>query len=238
MKTAIVAGGGSGIGRGCALQLAARGYEVTVVGRTEAKLAETVAQIVQAGGTARAFVADVRDWDRLGELHAQVADRGLDTLVNSAGGQFVKPAAEISPNGWRAVVGTNLDGAFFLCRQLYPALRKARGAVVHIVSDIWRRPVDGMAHSSAARAGVVNLTQALAREWARDGIRVNAVAPGFTETEAVHRYPEFPKMVQKVPLGARAGTVGEVVDAILFLAQSQYITGEFLTVDGGMHLIV
>ncbi|HYD47721.1 MAG TPA: SDR family oxidoreductase, partial [Terriglobales bacterium] len=144
------------------------------------------------------------------------------------------PAAELSRNGWQAVVETNLNGSFFLCRQLYGALRKQRGAIVLIVANLWQRAAEQLAHSGAARAGVVNLARNLALEWAADGIRVNALSPGLTDTPALHE--RYEPMLDRVPL-ARKGTVEEMVDATLFLARSSYITGEVLTVDGGLHLV-
>jgi citronellol/citronellal dehydrogenase len=232
-RIAVVAGGGSGIGRGCALRLASEGYRLILVGRSEEKLASTVSEVEAAGGSASAFQADVRDWDRLGELAASVEAQGIDLLVNSAGGQFAKPAAELSRNGWKAVVETNLDGSFFLCRQLHGALRKRSGSIVLVVANIWQRPAALLAHSGAARAGIVNLARNLALEWAADGIRVNAVSPGLTDTPALDK--RYGPVLEKVPL-ARMGTVDEVVDAILFMARAAYVTGEVLTVDGGLHL--
>jgi NAD(P)-dependent dehydrogenase (short-subunit alcohol dehydrogenase family) len=232
--TAVVAGGGSGIGLGCALALGRAGYHLTLVGRTPEKLDAAVAEIAGAGGSAEAFPADVRDFDRMGELGARLAPDGLDLLINSAGGQFNAPSAEITANGWKAVVELNLSGAFFLSRQLYPALRLRRGAVVNVVANLWRRPSPGLAHSAAARAGVVSLTTTLALEWAKDGIRVNAVSPGLTDTPAL--LDRYQGLVETVPLG-RIGQVEEVVDAILFMAKAPYITGEVLTIDGGLHLV-
>ena len=233
-RTAIVAGGGSGIGKGCALRLAREGYHIIVVGRTEAKLDATVKAIADDGGSAESFVADVRDWDRLGELQAHVAERGVDVLINCAGGQFQKPAAELTRNGWQAVVDVNLSGSFFLCRQLLPALRNNKGAIVLVVANLWQRGAATMAHSGAARAGVVNLMRSLALEWAGDGIRVNAVSPGLTDTTGL--LPKFATLADTVPL-KRIGTVDEVVDAILFMAHAPYITGEVLTIDGGLQLV-
>ena len=112
---AIIAGGGSGIGRGCALRLARLGYHIIVVGRTESKLAATVEEIIREGGSAAAFAADVRDWERVSALQALVAEQGLDLLINSAGGQFPAPAAELSQNGRRAVIETNLTGSMAGC---------------------------------------------------------------------------------------------------------------------------
>jgi citronellol/citronellal dehydrogenase len=231
--TAVIAGGGSGIGRGCALRLAGMGYHVVLIGRDASKLDKTVAEVSAIGGSATAFPADVRDFDRLGELQALVGETGVDLLINCAGGQFAAPSAELTQNGWQSVVDVNLSGSFFLCRQLQPSLRKRSGAIVLIVANMWRRPAPNLAHSAAARAGVVNLMNTLALEWAPDGIRVNAVAPGLTDTPAL--LDQYRALAGKVPL-KRIGTVDEVVDAILFMGRSSYITGEVLSIDGGLHL--
>jgi NAD(P)-dependent dehydrogenase (short-subunit alcohol dehydrogenase family) len=230
---AVIAGGGSGIGRGCALRLASMGYEIVLVGRSADKLERTAAEIRTANGKVRTFAADVRDWDRLGELQRSLLDTGVDLLINSAGGQFAQPSKELSRDGWQSVVDINLSGSFFLCRQLYPVLRMRRGAIVLIVANLWRKPAPTLAHSAAARAGVVNLMSTLALEWAGDGIRVNAVAPGLTDTPAL--LDQYRALVDRVPL-KRIGTVDEVVDAILFMGRSPYITGEVLSIDGGLHL--
>lgn len=230
---AVIAGGGSGIGRGCALRLANEGYHVVLVGRDAAKIDNTAKEITDAGGSALAFQADVRDWDRLGELQTLLGNRGIDLLINSAGGQFAKPSAELSRDGWQSVVDINLSGSFFLCRQLQPSLIKRHGGIVLIVANMWRKPAPSLAHSAAARAGVVNLMNTLALEWAPNGIRVNAVAPGLTDTPAL--LPQYRALADKVPL-KRIGTVEEVVDAILFMGRNPYITGEVLSIDGGLHL--
>ncbi len=232
-RIAVVAGSGSGIGQGCALRLAGEGWHVVLVGRDATRLEDTAARIAAAGSSAECFPGDVRDWERMGELGALVSDSGIDLLVNSAGGQFAAHAAELSRNGWQAVVDTNLNGAFFLARHLYPALVKRRGAIVMVVANLWQKGAATMAHSGAARAGVVNLVRTLAVEWAGQGIRVNAVSPGYTDTPAL--LDSYRRLVPTVPLG-RIGTVEEVVDAILYLAGAAYVTGDVLTIDGGLHL--
>jgi citronellol/citronellal dehydrogenase len=115
-----------------------------------------------------------------------------------------------------------------------PALRRRRGAVVTLVANLWQRGAAGMAHSGAARAGVVNLTRSLAIEWAADGIRLNAVSPGLTETPAL--LERYHSVVNNVPLG-RMGSIDEVVDAVMYMAHAQYVTGEVLTIDGGLQLV-
>lgn len=236
--TAVVTGGGSGIGAACAARLAGAGNMVVLVGRRPDPLEEVAGAIVAAGGVAHAFPADIRDWDRLGELREAItgwSDR-VDVLVNAAGGQFPAPAAELTPSAWGAVVDTNLTGTFFVCRQLFPLLSRRGGAIVNVVASVWQRPFPGMAHSGAARAGVVNLTRTLALEWAARGIRVNALSPGFTDTPAFRsQVGDLAGPAGRVPL-RRVATPEEVADAAMFLARSTYTTGEVLTVDGGFQL--
>ncbi len=232
-RVAVVAGGGSGIGRGCALRLAQMGYRTILVGRNSDKLAAVEAEITAAGGAAECFPADVQDWDRVAELGSTLEASGLDLLVNSAGGQTAQPSAEMSRENWENVVGLNLSGSFCLYRHLYSALRQRKGAVVTVVANMWQMPAPGLAHSAAARAGVVNLTRTLAKEWGPDRIRLNAVAPGLTDSGAL--LPQYKAMADRVPLG-RIGEVDDVVDAIVFLAHASYITGEVLSVDGGIRL--
>jgi citronellol/citronellal dehydrogenase len=236
--TAVVTGGGSGIGAACAARLAEAGHMVVLVGRRPGPLEGVAGTIVAAGGAAQAFPADIRDWDRLGELREAIAGWSgrVDVLVNAAGGQFHAPAKDLTPSAWRAVVDTNLTGTFFVCRQLFPLLARRGGAIVNVVASVWQRPFPGMAHSGAARAGVVNLTRTLALEWAPDGIRVNALSPGFTDTPAFRsQVGALGRLAARVPLG-RVASAEEVADAAMFLARSTYTTGEVLTVDGGYQL--
>ncbi|HEY6697857.1 MAG TPA: SDR family oxidoreductase [Acidimicrobiales bacterium] len=236
--TAVVTGGGSGIGSACAARLAEAGNMVVLVGRRPEPLEEVADTIATGGGVAHAFPADIRDWDRLGELRDAItgwSDR-VDVLVNAAGGQFHAPAEQLTPNAWRAVVDTNLTGTFFVCRQLFPLLSRRGGAIVNVVASVWQRPFPGMAHSGAARAGVVNLSRTLALEWARHGIRVNALSPGFTDTPAFRaQVGDLSGPAARVPL-RRVASAGEVADAAMFLVRSAYTTGEVLTVDGGFML--
>jgi NAD(P)-dependent dehydrogenase (short-subunit alcohol dehydrogenase family) len=237
--TAVVTGGGSGIGAACAVRLAEGGHMVVLVGRRPEPLKEVADPITAEGGVAHAFAADIRDWDRLGELHDALVgwSNRVDVVVNAAGGQFALPAEQMTPSAWRAVVDTNLTGTFHVCRRLFPLLSSHGGAIVNVVASVWQRPFASMAHSGAARAGVVSLTRTLALEWASHGIRVNALSPGFTDTPAFRaQVGDLSGPAARVPLH-RVATAEEIADAAMFLVRSTYTTGEVLTVDGGLQLL-
>lgn len=239
---AVVTGGGGGIGSATARRLAAAGHDVVVVGRNAGPLQRVAGELSHDGTRAVAFPADVRDWDRLGELAAMVeADLGrCDVLVNSAGGQFHAPAADITPRGWAAVIETNLTGTFFACRRFFPLLQRSdRAAIVNVVANVWQRAAPRIAHSGAARAGVVNLTRTLALEWAEHGIRVNCVSPGVTDTPGLRsHYSDLSSRVARVPL-RRAASADEVAALICTLCgpDAGYVTGDVLVVDGGLQLV-
>jgi NAD(P)-dependent dehydrogenase (short-subunit alcohol dehydrogenase family) len=238
-RTAVVTGGGSGIGLAIARALAAAGHEVVLVGRRLKPLEEVAGEINAAGGAAVSFAGDVRDGRRLEALRDALQERAsrLDVVDNAAGGQFHAAAETITDNGWRAVVETNLTGTFLVCRTLFPLLRAGGGgAVVNLVANVWERAAPRMAHSGAARAGVVSLTRTLAIEWARHGIRVNALSPGLTDTPGLRaNVGDLDRLAGTVPMG-RVATAEEIADAALFLLRSTYTTGEVLTVDGGLRL--
>jgi citronellol/citronellal dehydrogenase len=166
----------------------------------------------------------------------------VDGLVNNAGGQFISPAEAITPRGWHAVVETNLTGAFLMSRAALGAgMREHGGAIVNIVAEMWRG-FPGMAHSGAARAGVVNLTQSLALEWAVYGIRVNAIAPGIIDSSGLQTYPpavqeQVAGIAAETP-SLRLGTESEIGSAITFLLSpaAAYISGATLKVDGASSL--
>ena len=239
-QTIIVTGGGTGIGRAIAHELASLGAHVVVAARKEENLVRVREEITAAGGSAAHYLCNIRDEAQVIALFAQVlAERGrIDGVVNNGGGQFLSPAEHISRNGWHAVVETNLNGTFWMCREAFNQwMGEHGGAIVNIVSDMWRG-FPGMAHSGAARAGVVNLTQTLAVEWAKAGVRVNAVAPGLIRSSGLMNYgdamqPIIEQMVQHQPT-KRMGSEGEVAAAVVFLLSpaAAYISGDTLRVDG------
>jgi len=240
-RTIVVTGGGSGIGRCTAHELAALGARVLLVGRDAAKLDAVRTEIARAGGAAHGYSCNIRSEEAVRELVAQaVAAHGpLHGLVNNAGGQFPAPLREISQKGWEAVVQTNLTGGFLLAREcLNQSMAEHGGAIVNIVADMFGS-MPNMGHSGAARAGMVSLTETAAFEWAQYGVRVNAVAPGYIASSGMDQYPPemrdtiraFPRTV---PLH-RFGTESEVAAAITFLLSdaAAFITGTTLRVDGG-----
>ncbi len=243
-ETALVTGGGTGIGRCIAHELASLGARVIVAGRRPEPLAKVVTEITDDGGQSVAWPLNIRDEDavaqRITELWA--AHGPIRLLVNNAGGQFASPAAAIKPKGWRAVIDTNLNGTWFVSQAVYHAgMSRAGGSIVNIVADMWNG-FPGMAHTGAARAAVVNLTQTLAIEWAPAGVRVNAVAPGFILSSGLANYPApvaaMARSIFTRNPSARPGTESEVSAAVAFLLSrgAAYITGATLRVDGASSL--
>jgi citronellol/citronellal dehydrogenase len=240
----VVTGGGSGIGRCTAHELAALGAHVTLVGRKPDKLERVAAEIHEDGGTADFDALDIREEARVVEVvGAIVARHGrIHGLVNNAGGQFPAPLAMINQKGFETVVRTNLVGGFLMAREVFTqSMRDHGGSIVNIVADMWRG-MPGMGHSGAARAGMVNLTQTAAIEWAPAGVRVNAVAPGWVASAGLDTYTGpakslIPTLRSAVPL-KRMATEAEVSAAICFLMSeaAAFITGETLKVDGAAPL--
>jgi NAD(P)-dependent dehydrogenase (short-subunit alcohol dehydrogenase family) len=243
-RIALVTGGGSGLGRAMALELARLGAKVAVVGRRREPLEGTIASLP---GEGFAVQADVRDPDAVAAAFdaAEEALGPVTTLVNNAAGNFLVQAEDLSPNGWRAVVGIVLDGTFHCSRELGRRVAGRGGdnaQIVNIVATYAWTGGPGTVHSAAAKAGVVNLTRTLAVEWARHGVRVNAIAPGPIETEET-RSRLWPtekmreQLLRRIPLG-RFGTEEEIAHACAYLVSdfAAYITGDVLTVDGGAWL--
>jgi len=239
-RTVVVTGGGSGIGRCTAHELAALGAHVVLVGRKADKLKAVQAEIAQDGGQASWQACDIRQEAAVQAMvRAIVLDRGgIDALVNNAGGQYMTPLENIGAKGWQAVIDTNLTGGFLVARECYTqCMARSGGAIVNIVADIWGS-MPGMGHSGAARAGMVSFTETAAVEWAASGVRVNAVAPGYIASSGMDHYPPeagdmLRAMRQTVPAG-RFGTEAEVSAAIVFLLSpaASFISGSVLRVDG------
>jgi citronellol/citronellal dehydrogenase len=244
-RVAIVTGGGTGIGRCIAHELAGLGAVVALLGRRSEPLERTAGEIAQDGGTASWHPCDVRDEDRVRAVVGSVlAEHGrLDALVNNAGGQFSAPLADISQKGFETVVRTNLVGGFLVARECFrQAMADAGGAIVNITAD-WRNGFPLMGHAAAARAGMASLTETLAIEWAANGVRVNAVAPGFVASSGYDTYDgePFDAKIAELPaltVARRHGTESEVSAAVVFLLSeaAAYITGVELLVGGGVNL--
>lgn len=240
-QTIIVTGGGSGIGRCTAHELAALGAHVALIGRKQDKLDTVLAEITEDGGDASAYACDIREEDKVAATVRDIVKlRGqIHGLVNNAGGQFPSPLASINQKGWETVVRTNLTGGFLMAREAYnQSMSKNGGAIVNIVADMWGG-MPGMGHSGAARSGMVNFTQTASVEWGTSGVRVNAVAPGWIASSGMDTYPEQMKqwirgLADAVPL-KRIGTEAEVSAAICFLLSpgAAFISGDTLRIDGG-----
>ena len=239
-KVVLVTGGGSGIGRCVAHELAALGAHVVLIGRNLDKLFDVAAEIAADGGRASFHSCDIRDEEAVqNTVQAVSAVHGrIDALVNNAGGQYISPLEAISGKGWDAVLATNLSGGFLMARECFlQSMREHGGAIVNMVADIWGS-MPNMGHSGAARAGMVSLTETAALEWARHGVRVNAVAPGYIASSGMDQYPPeagtmLREMRKTVPLG-RFGTEAETSGAVVFLLSpaASFITGAVLRVDG------
>jgi len=236
----IVTGGGSGIGRCCAHELASLGAHVVLVGRKAEKLQAVQAEIDQDGGRASHAVCDIRSEDAVRATVAGVlaAQGRIDGLVNNAGGQYIAPLSGISAKGWGAVLDTNLTGGFLMSRECFnQAMQGAGGAIVNIVADMWGS-MPNMGHSGAARAGMVSFTETAALEWAAHGVRVNAVAPGYIASSGMDHYPpEAGEMLRAMPRtvpAGRFGTEAETSAAVVFLLSpaAAFVSGEVLRVDG------
>ncbi|WP_281783894.1 SDR family oxidoreductase [Sinimarinibacterium flocculans] len=244
-QTLVVTGGGSGIGRCTAHELAALGAHVVVTGRKQEKLDAVLAEIREDGGEASSYAFDIRDEEAVSANIAQIVkDRGrIHGLVNNAGGQYPMPLAMISKKGWDAVVANNLTGGFLVARETYKQCMKQHGgAIVNMIADMWGG-MPGMGHSGAARAGMLNFTETAAIEWGVSGVRVNAVAPGFVASSGMDHYdPAFakeviPKLSGLAPL-KRMAEEAEVSSAIVFLLceAAAFVTGTCIKIDGGASL--
>jgi 2,4-dienoyl-CoA reductase [(3E)-enoyl-CoA-producing], peroxisomal len=245
-RTALITGGGTGIGLEIATTYARLGAAVMLVGRNEERLREAAKTITAAGGVAEACRADVRNYEDVQAAIESTAARfgGLDILINNAAGNFVCPTAELSPRGWKTVIDIDLNGTFHGCHAAYPYLKKSPhgGVIISIVTMLGVSGWPGAAHCAAAKAGILSLSRTLAVEWGPDKIRVNTISPGpIGDTEGVRRmYIETGRgelEAKKTALG-RFGRKEEIANAAVYLASdlAGYVTGENLIVDGGRWL--
>lgn len=241
-QVVLVSGGAGGIGRAAAWLFARLGAHVVIAGRSEAKLAAVVSSMEARGLKASAHAVDVRDPEAVGGLFERVWSQNgrLDILVNSAGGQFPQAAIDFSVKGWNAVVNTNLNGTWFMMQAAAQRWRDAKqpGSIVNIVV-VTTHGLYGVAHTIAARAGVIGLSRSVAVEWAPLGIRINCIAPGAIETEGWKVYtPEARAAYPRSNPMMRAGSAWDIAEACVYLGgpASKFVTGELLTVDGGGQL--
>jgi 3-oxoacyl-[acyl-carrier protein] reductase len=241
-KVAIVTGGTAGIGRAIACKLAEAGAKVVIFGRNEERGAEVVAEIKGAEGSKQAaFVkVDVADFEQVQQAIAKVfeTDGQVDVLVNNAGITRDNLLMRLSEEHWDEVIDVNLKSAFNTCKAVVRPMMKARcGKIINISSVVGLTGNPGQAHYAASKAGLIGFSKSLARELASRGITVNCVAPGFIETKMTDAIPDKHKeaLLGAIPLG-RLGQPEEIANAVLFFAdeKASYITGQVLTVDGGM----
>jgi NAD(P)-dependent dehydrogenase (short-subunit alcohol dehydrogenase family) len=241
-RVALVTGSGSGLGRGIAARFAEAGATVAVHYHTSAAGAEAlVARIAAAGGRAVALQADLTRADEVARLVAAVGERcgRLDILVNNAGSYPAVGALEMTPEQWDGVIAANLRGTFLMAQAAARRMvaQGTGGAIVNITSIEAENPAPGHSHYNAAKAGVLQLTRALAAELGAHAIRVNAVAPGLIWAEGIEAdWPDGVARWQRTAPLARLGRPEDVADACLFLASpaARWITGASLTVDGGV----
>ncbi len=238
-QVALVSGGGRGIGKAIAVQLARLGAKVAICGRNAERLEATAKLIATLGGEALPCPMSIRDPDAISGMMDAVFQRfgKLDILVNNAGGQFPQAAIDFSVKGWNAVIDTNLNGTWYMMQAAAQRWRDAGagGSIVNIVTVVWRG-MPGVAHTCAARAGVIYLSKTVAIEWAPLNIRVNCVAPGAIATEGMDVYPESARRaLPNSNLLRRFGHVRDIADAVCYLAgpSGSFMTGEVVVVDGG-----
>ena len=238
-QVVLVTGGGRGIGKAIAVQFARLGAKLAITGRNEERLAKSKALIESVGGEAIAIPMSIRDPELCQRTVADVMARygRIDHLINNAGGQFPQAAIDFKPKGWNAVIDTNLNGTWYMMQAVakHWHATKQPGSIVTIVAVVGRG-MPGMAHTAAARAGVIALSKTVATEWAPYGIRVNCVAPGIIESDGMYNYDAA--TVARYPgMNAmrRMGTVRDVADAVCYLAgpSGAFITGDVVTIDGG-----
>lgn len=241
-QVVVVTGAGSGFGLAIACLFARLGADLAISGRNEQRLSKAKTFLEGFGGRVHSQIFNIRDHEAcaafIGETWREYGR--LDVLVNNAGGQFPQAAIDFKPKGWTAVIDNNLNGTWFMmqaaARQWVE--QKAHGNIINIAADVWRG-MPGIAHTAAARAGVIYAAKSVAVEWAPYGIRVNCIAPGCLETSGFAHYPpEGAKTYLEANPMRRTGDAWDVAEACAYLgaASGKFITGEVLTIDGGQQL--
>src|SRR4051794_28508361 len=241
-RTALVTGASRGIGKACALALAKSGYRVAVAARSLDNLQDTESQVKNAGTEAYAVAMDVSDSSAIKAGFEKAAREfgRIDILINNAGITKDGLAVRMKEQDWQTVLQTNLSGAFFAIQQVLPAMMRERwGRVVNISSVVGEMGNPGQANYVASKAGLIGLTKSLAQEVGSRNITVNAVAPGFIETDMTHGLPEElkQKMLSQTPL-KRMGSAEDIANAVKFLVseEASFITGHVLDVNGGIYM--
>ena len=243
-KVAIVTGGGTGIGKDIALNFSKLGAKVVVAGLKEDNLKSSLEDIKKITKDSMYTKTDIRNEEEVKNLFKQTSEKfgKVDILVNNAGGQFIAPFEKISTNGFDAVVKTNLYGTWFCCKEATKYMKANGGKIINIVHIYAIKAAPGLAHSGAARAGVVNLTKTLALELAKYKINVNAIAPGITLTqgfkeEMINNEDMMKELKDTIPLH-RFAEPKDITNMVIFLASTaaDFITGQIITVDGGQLL--
>ena len=239
---AVVTGAGRGLGEAIALHLAAAGWDLGLVARSQEQLDHVADRVGRVGPRVAVASADVRDRDAIEEAFGAIANAlgGIHALVNNAGVQRVGPALEVTRDDWEVILATNLTGAFNCMQAAAPQMiAGGRGAIVNICSVAGQVAVADRAPYAASKAGLLILTRACALEWAPLGIRVNAVSPTFVDTDLARQTLDQPgareQILARIPLG-RLATTTDVSAAVAFLLDDDragFVTGENLTVDGG-----
>jgi NAD(P)-dependent dehydrogenase (short-subunit alcohol dehydrogenase family) len=240
-KNALVIGGTRGIGEGITLAFVHAGANVIATSRDPEKVTRTAAAIRQLGGTTQEIVSDVTDLESLKGLFATVQETWgkLDILVNSQGTQKKIPAHQVEDEVFDRIMDANLRSVFRACREAYPLLKASRGCIINLASMASFMGIIHAAPYTASKGGVAQLTKALAVDWASDGIRCNAIAPGWIVTpltQPILEQPEYGEpIMRRIPM-KRFGVVEDVAGAALYLASdlARYVTGSILVVDGGV----
>ncbi len=239
-KVAVVTGGGGGFGREMALTLARAGAVLAVVDKDPAKAGEVTGQVKSLGSDAAAFELDISKVDRIRSVIEKVTGEfgRIDILVNNAGVTLGKPALEVTEKDWAGIMDVNLKGAFFTAQAAVRSMIKlAGGNIVNIASVNALIAEINTSVYSASKAGLVNMTRSLAREWAMYNVRVNAVAPGYARTPLTESFMEekmVSSLMRRIPL-RRLCTARDVAQAVLYLVSdvSSFVTGQVIVVDGG-----